>query len=68
MTNSTLCDRIGSHLKSLYSKIYHVSLLDPTKVSMPIQIKLVLLKNLLQQWIEMVVELWVPVAAIFCQI
>ena len=46
-------EKIGIYLKSFFSKIFHVSLLDPIKVPMPIQIKLGLLKNLLKQSIEM---------------
>ena len=48
--------------------ICHVSLLDPSKVFTPIQIKLELVKNLFKQWIEMAMDLCVPASAIFCQI
>ena len=30
MINSTLFEKIGTHLKNFFSKIYNVSLLDPT--------------------------------------
>ena len=43
--------------KEFISKIYHVPLLDTSKVFTPIQIKLGLLKNLLKQWIEMAMDL-----------
>ena len=58
MINSTIFEKIGTYyLKRLFSKIYHVSLLDPTKVFTPIQIKLRLLKNLLKQLIEIAMDL-----------
>ena len=49
----SILEKIGIHLKKLLSKIFHVSLLDPAKVSMPKQIKLGLLKNLIKQLILM---------------
>ena len=68
MINITLFKKIGTHLKIFFSKIYRVCLLDPTKMLTLIQIKLVLLKNLSKQWIEMAMTLSVPALAIFCQI
>ena len=57
MINNIIFEMIDTSLKSIFSKIYHVFVLDPTKVFTPIQIKLGLLKNLLQQWIKMAMDL-----------
>ena len=68
MMNSTIFEKIGNHVKSSFSKIYHASLLDSIKEFTPIHIKLGLLKNLLNQWIEMAMDLMVPASVIFYQI
>ena len=57
MIYGTMFEKTGPPLKSFLNKIYHVFLLDPTKVFALIQIKLELLKNLSKQSIEMATDL-----------
>ena len=56
-TTTLYLKRLALTLRVFFSKSYHVSLLDSTKVSTPVQIRLGILKNLLKQWNKMAMDL-----------
>ena len=56
-TTTLYLKRLALTLRVFFSKIYHVPLLNSTKVSTLTQIRLGILKNLLKQWIKMAMDL-----------